>query len=152
MYSHQVIVVSAESNIKTIEDLKDKKIAVQVTGKPEEIFLKRLDNRIPEVEDVYSFSDIKEVFACLREGYVDAIAGHESTLNKLIDENNGDYYVLDENLYVSELGVAFLNNYKNKELIHKLSDTLEDMRKDGTIEKILDKYDISPQEAYIDRE
>ena len=73
-------------------------------------------------------------------------------MNKLIDENNGDYYVLDENLYVSELGVAFLNNYKNKELIHKLSDTLEDMRKDGTIEKILDKYDISPQEAYIDRE
>ena len=152
MYSHQVIVVSAESNIKTIAGLKDKKIAVQVTGKPEEIFLKRLDNRIPEVEDVYSFSDIKEVFACLREGYVDAIAGHESTLNKLIDENNGDYYVLDENLYVSELGVAFLNNYKNKELINKLSDTLEDMRKDGTIEKILDKYDISPQEAYIDRE
>lgn len=152
MYSHQVIVVSAESNIKTIEGLKDKKIAVQVTGKPEEIFLKRLDNRIPEVEDVYSFSDIKEVFACLREGYVDTIAGHESTLNKFIDENNGDYYVLDENLYISELGVAFLNNYKNKELIHKLSDTLEDMRKDGTIENILDKYDISPQEAYIDRE
>lgn len=152
MYSHQVIVVSAESNIKTIDELKDKKIAVQVTGKPEEIFLKRLDNRIPEVEDVYSFSDIKEVFACLREGYVDAIAGQESTLNKFIDENNGDYYVLDENLYVSELGVAFSNNYKDKELIHKLSDALEDMRKDGTIGQILDKYDISPHEAYTDRE
>ena len=47
------------------------------------------------------------MYACLRKGYCDAIAGHESALRLFMDSMPDEFYMLDESLYESELGVAF---------------------------------------------
>ena len=48
MVSCEVVAVSVESDIYTLADLEDKTVAVQTTTKPEEIFLDREDDRIPD--------------------------------------------------------------------------------------------------------
>lgn len=82
-------------------------MAVQATGKPESIFLTSDAPGIAQVEAVYSFSTMDEVYACLRKGYADAIAGHENALGLFLASSPGSYRMLDETLDVSQLGVAF---------------------------------------------
>ena len=47
MYSRQVVIVQADSDIRTLADLNDKRISVQISTKPEELFLK---HQVPGVE------------------------------------------------------------------------------------------------------
>ena len=53
MVSRQVVAVDADSSIRTLGDLAGKTVAVQSTGKPEEIFLSGSDPRIPQAVDVF---------------------------------------------------------------------------------------------------
>ena len=46
--SRQVVAVNENSDIHKLSDLKGKNLAVQSTTKPEGIFLKRTDKRIPK--------------------------------------------------------------------------------------------------------
>lgn len=142
LYSKQAVVVSSNSAIYTLSDLAGKRVAVQATTKPEHILLNGEDSRIPEVGAVYSFSNMDELYACLRKGYADAIAGHESALNEFVETSPGAYRVLDESLYVSGLGVAFSKD-DNRELIDELECTLKEMQEDGTTRQIIEKYGIS---------
>ncbi len=78
MVSRQVVAVDADSSIRTLGDLAGKTIAVQSTGKPEEIFLSGSDPRIPQTVEVFSIEDRSVQYAMLACGYVDAIAAHET--------------------------------------------------------------------------
>ena len=78
MVSRQVAAVDADSSIRTLGDLAGKTIAVQSTGKPEEIFLSGSDPRIPQTVEVFSIEDRSVQYAMLACGYVDAIAAHET--------------------------------------------------------------------------
>ena len=57
MVSRQVVAVDADSSIRTLGDLAGKTVAVQSTGKPEEIFLSGSDPRIPQAVDVFSIEE-----------------------------------------------------------------------------------------------
>ena len=123
-------------------------IPIAVT-KPEEILLNHEDPRIPQVDEVYCFSTLDEVYACLRKGYCDAIAGHESALRLFMDSMPDEFYMLDESLYESELGVAFEKG-THEELAEELTRTLQEMQKDGTTGEILEKYGMSADRAWSD--
>ena len=96
--SRQVVIVRANSGIRTLQDLEGKRFAVQVSSKPDEILLNHEDARIPEVDEIYCFSTLDEVYACLRKGYCDAIAGHESALRLFMDSLPNEFYMLEESL------------------------------------------------------
>ena len=49
LYSRQVVAVRQDSDIQTLADLAGKRVAVQSTTKPEELFLAHTDPRIPRV-------------------------------------------------------------------------------------------------------
>ena len=72
MYSRQVVAVLKDSDIQTLSDLKNKRIAVQISSKPEEIFSKRTNDQIPKVKNIYCLLDMDEVVSALRKDYVDA--------------------------------------------------------------------------------
>ncbi len=137
--SREVIVVRKDSEINNISDLANKRIAVQATSKPDEIF--SINNL--NIADLYTFEDINLVFAALRKGYVDAIASHEVVILENLKYETADYKILDEALLETSLGVAFSLNFSNKELITNLDLALKQMITDGTIEKILSDYDIN---------
>ncbi len=148
LYSRQVVAVRTDSKIYAIKDLKDKRVAVQVTTKAESLFQKRTPSLvpIPQIRQLNTFSSTPEIFAMLRKSYVDAIAGHEALLSELIKNGNGYYRLLNESLYISELGVAFLKG-TNIELAQKLTKELEKLKNDGTIDKIVESYGLNAQKV-----
>ena len=139
LHSRQMVAVRAESEIKKVQDLKGKRVAVQATTKAEDLFLHNIDSDLPQMEQVNCFSTTNELYAALRKNYVDAIAGHEAMLNSLVQDGEGSYRMLEESIYTSELGIAFKKG-THKELTEELTETLKEMQGEGITEKIVIKY------------
>lgn len=140
MYSRQVVVVKASSDIRTLKDLNGKYIAVQNASKPDELFSNDAVNGV-SVKKVYSFATISDVFAALKKEYVDAYAGHETACLDHIRNISGEYRVLDEALLSADLGVAF-DRETGAKRAGQLTAVLTEMKDDGTIRKILEKYSL----------
>ena len=110
MVSRQVVAVDADSSIRTLGDLAGKTVAVQSTGKPEEIFLSGSDPRIPQAVDVFSIEDRSVQYAMLACGYVDAIAAHETAILQYMKDNFVEFRILEEPLLVTGLGMSITKN------------------------------------------
>mgnify|MGYP002732208275 FL=1 len=139
MVSRQVVAVNADSSIQSLSDLAGRTVAVQTTGKPEELFLSGSDPRIPQAVEVFSTEDRSVQYAMLACGYVDAIAAHETAILQYMKDNYAVFRILEEPLLVTGLGVAFAKN-DSRGLDHQLNDTFAQMREDGTLERIVGKY------------
>lgn len=146
LYSSQVVVVRSGSEIYQIQDLCGKTVAVQETGKAEEYLLHPESESIPDVEKVYAFSGMAEVYGALRKNYVEAICGHESALNTFVKTAPEEYRMLDESLFASKLGVAFSKDYDSA-FVRKLNHTLKQMMRDGTTAQIVEKYDLDVEKS-----
>ena len=139
MVSRHVAAVDADSSIRTLDDLAGKTIAVQSTGKPEEIFLSGSDPRIPQTVEVFSTEDRSVQYAMLACGYVDAIAAHETAILQYMKDNSVEFRILEEPLLITGLGIAFAKN-DSRGLDTQLNAVLAQMRTDGSLEQILGKY------------
>ena len=146
MYSRQMVAVRDDSDIYELSGLAGKRIAVQATGKAEMAFLNAADYGLPEMERVFSLSTTDEMYAILRKGYVDAIAGHEGMLGKIVNDGTNTYRMLEESIYVSELGVAFEKG-THEELARELTEILEAMKADGSIGQIAEKYGMDAEKT-----
>lgn len=138
MKSHQVIAVNSESNIHQLSDLEGKVIAVQSSTKPEDIFRRHGDG-IPHFRRILSMKNRDLLFTFLKKGYVDAIAAHDTSIDQFMADFGVTYRILDVPLLTVGLGVAF-DNQDTRGIPMELNRTLQDMKKDGTIEKIIGKY------------
>ena len=139
MVSRQVVAVRKDSSIDTLSDLAGKRVAVQSTTKPEEIFLSHADPRIPELREVFSLQNRELIYPFLSKGYVDAIAAHETAILQYMADYGLEYRILDEPLLTVGLGVAFAKA-DTRGLERALSDVFAQMRADGTMERIIGKY------------
>lgn len=137
--SRQVVAVNPESDIYTLADLEDKVVAVQSTTKPEGILLNRPTENIPQIKELYSFSDRSYLNPALVEGLVDAIAAHESSLLTYEKDYGVTYRILNEPLLEVGLGTAFdINDTRGIDV--KLTRAYQDMLADGTMERLASKY------------
>ena len=136
------------SKINKLSDLKNKIIAVQSTTKPEELFLKQTDSKIPKVKQVYSMENRELIYTSLSRGYVDAIAAHEISIRQYMSDFEAKYRILDEDILETGIGVAFAKNDK-RGIEKELSKTLKAMVKDGSAKKILQKY-VPDAEKYLE--
>ena len=62
--------------------------------------------------------------------------GHEGSLNSYISEYPGKFRYLDMSLNRVSLGIAFADD-ADLQLVHNLTETLNEMTKDGTTAEIL---------------
>ena len=139
MVSRQIIAVNAKSDIYTMDDLNGKTIAVQSTGKPEEIFLQSGQADIPQFEDIISLEDRSVQYAALDCGYVDAIAAHETAILQYMTDYGADFRILDEPLMTARLGVAFAKE-RGDDLPQQLTEVFREMLADGTVRQIVSRY------------
>ena len=139
MVSRQIIAVNAKSDIYAMDDLNGKTIAVQSTGKPEEIFLESGEPDIPQFEDIISLEDRSVQYATLDCGYVDAIAAHETAILQYMTDYGADFRILDEPLMTARLGVAFSKN-RSDDLPQQLTEVFREMLADGTVRQIVSRY------------
>lgn len=144
LYSRQVVAVRQDSDIQTLADLVGKRVAVQSTTKPEELFLAHTDPRIPRVAEVFSLQDRELIYPYLSKGYADALAAHETAILQCMSDYSLDYRILDEPLLTVGLGVAFART-DQRGLDKELSRTFEEMRADGSLEQIVGRYLDEPQ-------
>lgn len=138
MENSQVFVVSKDSNIKSIADLKDKVVEVQADSSAEAALKEK-----PEIADTFKelliTPDYNTAFADLEMGSVDAVgmdvivAGYQ-----LQKRGNDKYVILDEKLSEELYGIGLKKG--NTELRDKLQAVLYEMKKDGTMSEISNEW------------
>ena len=125
-------------------DLEGKTLAVQSTTKPEGIFLKRTDSRIPKLGNLISLEHREVIYTFLGKGYADAIGAHEESVIQYMKDYDASFRILEDPLMVVGIGVAFAKE-DDRGICEQMDQTLEEMRQDGTSLKIIKKYLDDPQ-------
>lgn len=148
MVSEQVVAVKEESEIQSLADLAGKRIAVQSTTKPDEIFTSKTDERIPPLGNLISVARRELMYSFLAKDYVDAVAAHETAILQYAKDYDIQYRILEEPLMTVGIGAAFARG-DERGICEALDQTLEEMRKDGSAEKIIGKYLENP-EKYLE--
>ena len=134
-----MVAVNPESDIYTLADLEGRVVGVQSTTKPEGILLNHTNEKVPQIKELYSFSDRSYLNPALVEGLVDAIAAHESSLLTYEKDYGVTYRILDEPLLEVGLGTAFdINDTRGIDV--KLTHAYQEMLADGTMERLVSKY------------
>lgn len=128
----QVVIVKEGSDIKSIDDLKGKKIGVQTsttgdiyaTGDYGEENITRYDNGAMATQALIS-------------GKVDCVIIDNEPAKNYVGANEG--LKILETSYVEE-DYAICVNKDNTELLDKINAALDELTKDGTVKTIVDKY------------
>lgn len=126
----QVIVVKADSAIKTKADLTGKKVSVQ-TGTTAD------DGCTEAGLDVSAFAANADAKAALTTGKVDAWVVDNLTALQMVEEGDG-LVVLEEKM--TEEPYAFAFAFGSEDLVEEINKILEKMIADGTVEAIFAEY------------
>lgn len=148
MVSRQVVAVSPDSDITTLAELEDRVLAVQVTTKPEGMFLSPDEFGLPHLRQLLSLQNRELMYPFLSRGYADAIAAHETSIRQYMADYGVEVRILDEPLLAVGLGVAF-DRDDQRGLEQALNETLAEMRADGTAEAIIGRY-LPDAAAYLE--
>lgn len=138
----QVFVVKADSGISNFADLAGKGVAVQTDSSAEDA-LESEDNTAlkDSFKELVVVSDYNTAFMNLDSGSVDAVAMDIGVAKYQIESRGDGYQMLSEILSEEQYAVGFALD--NTELRDKVETTLNDMRKDGTFEKIAEKWELT---------
>ena len=128
----QVVIVTEDSDIASVDDLEGKKIGVQLST----------------TGDIYASDDYGEDFVeqynkgadavmALTQGKVDAVIIDNEPAKNFVASNDG-LKILDTE-YVTEDYAACINK-ENTELLDAVNGALAELKEDGTLQKIIDKY------------
>lgn len=128
----QVIIVAEDSDIAGVDDLAEKKIGVQLatTG---DIYAKD-DFGEDHVEEYNKGAD---AVMALKQGKVDAVIIDNEPAKSFVAANEG-LKILDTE-YVTEDYAACMNK-ENAELLEAVNGALAELKADGTLQEIIDKY------------
>lgn len=138
MGNQQIIVVAADSGIKTKADLAGKTVAAQVDSSAMEAIQ-------AEAEVMESFSELIEspdyvqALTELKNGTVDAVVVDEMTGRYYVLADNPDAYVVLEDTFGSEeYGIGF--RMSDAAFRDKIQETIDEIIADGTAAAISDKW------------
>lgn len=67
-------------------------------------------------------------------------------MRNFIKDSPGSYRIIDEPLTQSRLGIAFRKD-ENREFLETLANALADMKNEGIIAQIAEKYNVSAENA-----
>lgn len=147
MRSKQVVAVNEDSDIRTLQDLEGKIVAVQSTTKPEDM-IRSHDGTVPQLRKVISVQKRDLIFILLSKGYVDALAAHDTSVDQFMSDTGIKFRILEEPLQSVDLGVAF-DKDDDRDLSGQLTKVLAEMQEDGTTEQIIGKY-LENAERYLE--
>lgn len=152
MNSIQVVAVPFDSDITSVADLEGKRLAVQSTTKPDEIFSSeagKKDPSVPNLKRLDCFPDISYAFAAVNNGYVDAVAGHELVLRNYMQTSSAKLKILSDPLLEVQVGVAFLTG-THTDVIEKINQTLYLLKNNGYLTQLITNYGLNPEMYIVD--
>ena len=133
----QVVVVRADSGIKTLSGLTGKVIGVQ-SGSSAEDALNENEDVKKSLKSIVEFKDNITALNDLEIKNVDGVVMDLVVANYSIKQTGRDYIVLSEGLANEEYGIAFRKD--DVELRDRVQLILEEMEKDGTVATISSKW------------
>ena len=98
----------------------------------------------PKLGNLISLAHWELIYTFLGKGYVDAVAAHEESIVQYMKDYDASFRILEEPLMITGIGVAFAKD-DDRGICEQMSQTLEEMRQDGTSLKIIEKYLDDPQ-------
>ena len=128
----QVVIVKEGSSIKTLDDLNDKKIGVQL-GTTGDIYASGDYGD----DNVVRYGKGAEAILALKGGDVDAVIIDNEPAKNFVANNEG-LSILETEYAVEDYAIAI--NKDNPELLKKINKALAELTADGTIDKIIEKY------------
>ena len=128
----QVVIVKEDGDIKTLKDVKGKKIGVQ-TSTTGDIYASGDYGE----ENVTRYDNGAVAVQALVSGKVDCVIIDNEPAKSYVAANEG--LKILETAYVEE-DYAICFNKENTELLDKVNAALKELTDDGTIQKIVDKY------------
>ena len=133
----QVVVVRANSGIKSLADMKGKVLGLQSGSSAQEAVDEAEEFRAG-LKKIVEFSENITALNDLQIGNVDGVAMDEVVAAYNIKQSGRDFVILEENLAPEEYGIAFKKS--NTELRDKVWSALLAMEEDGTVASISDKW------------
>ena len=138
MKNDQVFVVRSDSDINSFEDLAGKTVEVQIDSSAEAV-LKENTELSGTFTKLQTVADFNTGFMDLEMGGVDALAMNSVVANYQITKRDTEgFKVLDKPLSSEEYAVGF--KLGNTILRDKVQKALEDMKADGTLKSISEKW------------
>ena len=128
----QVVIVKENSEIKTVDDLKGKKIGVQA-GTTSDTYCSEDFGE----ENVKQFSNGSLAVAALANGQVDCVVIDNEPAKNYVAANSG-LKILDTEYVTEDYAIAISKD--NDDLLKKVNDALKELKDDGTVDKIVGKY------------
>jgi glutamine transport system substrate-binding protein len=133
----QLILVPANSNVKSLKDLKGKRIGVQ-TGTTGEIVVQKTFGKT--YQGIKGYDDTPAAIDDLANGRVDAVVADNGVVLEYLKKLPAGKFkkVEDPSFEPEQYGIIVKKG--NKELLKKINDGLKKVREDGTYKKIYEKY------------
>ena len=138
----QVFVVASDSGINTLKDLADKAVGVQADSSALSALNEEANSELKNsFKSLTEYADYNTAFLDLEAGALDAVAMDIGVADYQISSRGDGYVILDEKLATEQYAVGF--KLGNEELRDKVESTLQGMVKDGTFDKIADKWGLT---------
>ena len=128
----QSVIVKEGSDIKTIDDIKGKKVGVQ-TSTTGDIYASEEYGD----ENITRFDNGAMATQALVSGKIDCVIIDNQPAKKYVEANDG-LKILETAFAEEDYAICF--NKDNADLQQKVNKALEELIKDGTVQKIVDKY------------
>ncbi|HAX51736.1 amino acid ABC transporter substrate-binding protein [Muricomes intestini] len=136
----QVVVVSQNSGIKTLDDLAGKIVEVQADSSA----LKALEGDQKELAGTFGtltqVPDYNTAFMDLEAGAAEAVAMDVGVADYQIESRGDGYVILDDSISTEQYAVGFKKG--NEKLKDQVQKTLDEMAKDGTFMTIAEKWGV----------
>ncbi|WP_342497616.1 transporter substrate-binding domain-containing protein [Bacillus sp. FSL R7-0672] len=130
------VVVKKDSSIKSIDDLKGKKLAVK-NGTTGAKFAS--DNADKYGYEVVQFNDSPSMFQEVSNGNADALIEDYPVITYAIAQQDLKLKTVGDRLNGDQYGISVMKG-KNQDLLKKINKGLENLKKNGEYDKIIDKY------------
>lgn len=129
----QSIIVRVDSDIKSGEDLKGKKIGVQLGTTGDTYCTENIEGA-----EVVRMNKGMDAVADLIRGSVDAVVIDNYPATKLAEKNADKVMVLEQDLTSEEYGLAVKQG--NTELLEVINETLAELKENGELDQIISGY------------
>ena len=137
MENHQIVVVAANSPIKTKADLAGKTVGAQ-EGSSAVDAVKKEDAVFKSFKEFKTFGDNVTALMDLSTGRIEAVVVDEVVGRYYVAKKPGDYAVLNDNFGTEDYGVGLRKD--DTELHGKIDKALADMKADGAAAKIAEQW------------
>lgn len=132
----QLVVKKGNNTIKSLADLKGKKVGVDLGSNFEQILRNYDKNNEINIITYQGSGAYQDVVL----GRIDAVMIDRVSALATIQEQKLDLQMVGDMVEPIENAFPFVNNDKNKQIIEKVNKAIEDMRADGTLESISKKW------------